>query len=251
MADKTDVMDLVELQFIDNALTARSSELEGLKKSSELDNAVTAQKKAEKELSDVEAGLHDTGNQRKKLEDTVESNEQKIKSIEKKLFSGSVTDSKELSNYQSEAASLKKNNSRMEDEILELMEKQEELEPSVEAFKKKLDELDSKIKRIESEIAEKSEGLKHNIEGLKMRRQDVAARMDADDVKKYNVMKAKKGGIAVSVIRDNFCKVCNMEIPSKDAEKFVDSDTVYNCPVCGRLSVLYRPEMDDIEKEIE
>ena len=35
------------------------------------------------------------------------------------------------------------------------------------------------------------------------------------------------------------------------SEKFVDSDTFYSCPVCGRLSVLYRPEIDEIKKELE
>ena len=70
-------------------------------------------------------------------------------------------------------------------------------------------------------------------------------------MKKYNEVKAKKGGIAVSVIRDNFCNACNMEIPSIEAERFLDSELIYRCPICGRISVLYRPEIDDIKEELE
>lgn len=112
-------------------------------------------------------------------------------------------------------------------------------------------ELDSIVLRIRNEMDEKLEGLKHNIEGLKKRKEDVVSRIPGDYLKKYNDLKTKKGGIAVSVIKDNFCNVCNMEIPLSETERFVESDQVYKCPICGRMSVLYSPEMDDIKRELE
>ena len=245
------VVDLAELQFIDNAITARNSEMEKLKDHTELKKAFDKLEENKVRLAGIQENFHEIDIKRKKLEDTVGSNEEKIKSNEQKLFGGSITDSKELSNYQSEIGSLKSSNSKMEDEILELMEKQEEVEPIIDGLKKEISGLDELVKRIRNEIEEKAESLKHNIEGLKHRREDVASRIPQDELKRYNDVKAKKGGIPVSVIKDNFCGVCNMEVPHTDMEKMVDSDTLYKCPLCGRLSVLYRPELDDIKKELE
>jgi len=146
---------------------------------------------------------------------------------------------------------LKNNSSKLEDEILTIMEEQDMAKPGVEALKEEMVDLDSIVLRIRNEMDEKLEGLKHNIEGLKKRKEDVISRIPGDYLKKYNDLKTKKGGIAVSVIKDNFCNVCNMEIPSIETERFVDSDEVYKCPICGRMSVLFRPEMDDIKKELE
>lgn len=250
-AGKVNVIDLVELQFIDNALSARSSEMAKLEDHADLKTAFKKQEQGKDRLAGLEKDLHHIDAQRKKLEDTLGTNEEKIKSNEKKLFGGSVTDPRELSNYQSEIDSLKSINSKMEDEILELMEKQEGLEAVIESLKKELDGLEILAKRIRNEIGEKKEVLKHNIEGLKHRREDVVSRIPEEGLKKYNIVKSKKGGIAVSVIKDEFCGACNMEIPHTDMEKMVDSDTLYKCPLCGRLSVLYRQEIDGIKKELE
>ena len=252
MADaKINIIDLVELQFIENALSACFSAIEKLKGNPELSEALKKQQQSNSNLDEIKSSYHELDVKRKKLEDTVGINEEKIKSNGKKLFSGTITDPKELSNYQGEIDSLKKSNSKMEDDILELMEEQEKFETSMDVLKKELDGLDILIKRINSEIGEKQEGLKHNIEGLKKRKEDVLVRIPEEYLKKYNDMKTKKGGIAVSVIKDHFCGVCNMEIPAIDTENFVDSEVLYKCPVCGRLSVLYRPEIDDIKKELE
>ena len=251
MADNIKVIDLAELQFIENALSARLSEIEELKNNPEL---TATKKKLEESISkneEINSNFHELEIKSKKLEDSVGLNEEKIKSDEKKLFSGTITDAKELSNYQEEVDILKNSNSKLEDQILEIMEEQGQLEPGIEILEKGMKELDSEVKRINNEIEEKHEGLKHNIEGLKKRKEDVMARIPADYLKRYNETRTKKGGIAVSVIKDNFCGVCNMEIPAVEAEKFIDSETLYKCPLCGRISILYQPGMDDIKKELE
>ena len=248
---KFEIIDLVELQTIENAVSARYIEIEKVKNNpvlTEAENNLAASKQKSEEKNNK---FYDLEVQRKKLEDTLGTHDEKIKSNESKLFSGTITDPKELSNYQEEIQMLKNNSSKLEDEILTIMEEQDMAKPGIDALKEEMVELDSIVLRIRNEMDEKLEGLKHNIEGLKKRKEDVISRIPGDYLKKYNDLKTKKGGIAVSVIKDNFCNVCNMEIPSIETERFVDSDEVYTCPICGRMSVLFRPEMDDIKKELE
>jgi len=248
---KFEVIDLVELQAIENTVSARYTEIEKIKSSPGLHEAENNLAASRQRSEEKNSQFYELDVKRKKLEDMVGTYEEKIKSNEKKLFSGTINDPKELSNYQEEIQMLKNSNSKLEDEILEIMEEQDMANPGIEALKEEMVELDSIVLRIKSEMAEKLEVLKHNIEGLKKRKEDVSARIPGDYLKKYNDLKTKKGGIAVSVIKNNFCNVCNMEIPAIDTERFIDSDQVYKCPICGRMSALYRPEMDDIKKELE
>lgn len=249
--DRLEAADLVELQTIENAISTRYSEADKVKADPGLAEAEKNLESSRQKNEEKNSQFHDLDVKRKKLEDTLGIHEEKIKNNEGKLFSGTINDAKELSNYQEEIQMLKKTSNKLEDQILEIMEEQDLIKPGMEDSKKEMAELETVVIRIKKEMDEKLEVLKHNIEGLKKRKEDVISRIPGDYLKKYNELRMKKGGIAVSVIKDNFCSVCNMEIPSIETERFVDSDEVYKCPICGRMSVLYRPEMDGIKKELE
>ncbi len=248
---KFNVVDLVELQLVENAISARSSEMENIKSSKEQASALEELKKTTEEFDKINNVYTGLESRRKKLEDTVEMQNERIKSNEGKLFSGTITSAKELENYQEEVKILKQKNSEMEDQILELMIELEEMSDKVKLAQAEKDKAEANVNRINNEINEKIEVLKHIIEGLKKRRDDVISRIPSDHLNKYRELKGKKGGIAVAVLKDNFCNVCNMQIPAIAAEKIEDVDEIYQCPLCGRIAVIYRSEIDVIKKELE
>ncbi len=248
---KFDVTDLVELQLIENAISARSSEIENIKNNKEQVSAKEELKGAEGKFDEASGAYSDLESKRKKLEDTVELQNEKIKNDEKKLFSGTITSAKELENYQEEVKILKQKNSEIEDKILELMIELEEMSDKVKQAMAEKDKVEANLNRINNEMNEKIEVLKHIVEGLRKRKDDVISRIPRDHLKRYNEVKTKKGGIAVSVLKNNFCSVCNMEIPMIAAEKIEDIDEIYSCPLCGRMAVIYRSEIDAIKKELE
>ena len=248
---KFDVLALVELQMIENAISARSSEVEETKNNKELDQAEKKSTEVKVKYDEISGRYGELESKRKKFEDTVEMQNEKIKSNEGKLFSGTITSAKEIENYQEEVKILKGKNSEIEDQILELMIKLEEMSEEVKQAGSEKARAESEVGRIKNEMNEKLEVLKHIIEGLQKRRDDVSSKIPGDYLKKYREVKSKKGGIAVSVLKDKFCNVCNMQIPAKDAEKIVDADQLYRCPLCGRLAVIYRKEIDDIRRELE
>lgn len=245
------VLSLVELQLVENAISARSTEVSKVKNNEDLATAEKKSTEVKEKYDEINSRYSDIESKRKKLEDTVEMQNEKIKSNEKKLFSGTITSSKEIENYQEEVKILRKKNSEMEDQILELMMRLEEMSEEVKKADIEKNKVDEEIKRIKEEMDEKLEVLKHIIEGLEKRKADIILKIPDDYLKKYNQIKVKKGGIAVSVLKDNFCDVCNMEIPTIDAEKMVDADELYRCPLCGRIAVIYRNEVDKIKKELE
>jgi predicted nucleic acid-binding Zn-ribbon protein len=248
---KFNVIDLVELQLIENTISARSSEIERIKNNKELVSTQDEFEKVKEKLNKINGVYAEMESKRKKLEDTVGMQNEKIKNDENKLFSGTITSTKELENYQQEVIFLKQKNSEMEDQILELMIELEEISERVKLAQVEKDKAEANVNRIKSEINEKTEVLKNIVEGVKKRREDVTSRIPDDYLKKYNELKGKKGGIAVAVLKDNFCNVCNMQIPAIAAEEIEDIDKIYRCPLCGRMAVIYREEIMQIKKELE
>lgn len=248
---KFNVIDLVELQLIENAISARSSEIERIKNNKELVSTRDEFEKVREKFDKVNGEYISLEGRRKKLEDTVGMQNEKIKNNESKLFSGTITSTKELENYQQEVIFLKQKNSEMEDQILELMIELEEISERVKLAQVEKDKAEAGVNRIKSELNEKTEVLKNIVEGLKKRREDVTSKVPSDYLKKYNELKGKKGGIAVAVLKDNFCNVCNMQIPAIAAEEIEDIDEIYRCPLCGRMAVIYREEISAIKKELE
>lgn len=249
--EKFDVIGLAELQLTENAISARLSEIEGYKNSKEIASAGKAFDKAKEDFGSINEEYASLESRRKKLEDTVGLQKEKIKRNESKLFSGTITSAKELENYQDEIKILKQKNSVIEDQILEIMIELEEKLEEVKLAREEKDKAEANLNRIKNEISEKVEVLEHIVEGLKKRRESVISRIPSDYLKKYNELKNKKGGIAVAVLKDNFCNVCNMEIPTTAAEEIDDMDKLYSCPLCGRMAIIYRDEIDKIIKELE
>lgn len=248
---KFNVVDLVELQLIENAISARLSEMEEVKNNKEQAIAREEFEKIGEDFDKISREYAELEGKRKKLEGTVELQSEKIKTNENKLFSGTITSAKELENYQEEIKILKQKNSEMEDRILEIMIEMEERIEKVNLARLEKDKAEANVNRIKNEVSEKIEVLKNITEGLEKRRENVTLRIPDDYLKKYKELKDKKGNIAVVVLKDNFCNVCNMQIPTTAAEEIEDIDKVYRCPLCGRMAVIHRNEIDIIEKELE
>jgi hypothetical protein len=247
---KFNVVDLVELQLIENAVSARLSEIEEAEDNKEQVTAQEEFEKAKENFEMLDREYAELESSRKKLEDAFGIQNEKIKAYESKLFSGTITSAKELENYQEEIKILKQKNSEMEDRILEIMIKMDEKVEKVKLEREEKDRAASNVKGISDEISEKIEVLKNIVKGLEKRREDVSSRIPEDYLKKYREIKDRKGGIAVAVLKDNFCNVCNMEIPISAVEEIEDIDKVYRCPLCGRMAVIHRNEIDVIEKEL-
>jgi hypothetical protein len=242
---------LVELQLLESAILRKLNEINVLKKNEKL-------QKLQKELSEINeklelsdkelAGLE---HERKKLEDMITLQNEKIKKNEEKLFSGTITSAKELLNYQEEIKFLKQNNDNVESKAIELMISIDEWKPKIKEIEKSKAQIDSEIEMVKKEAGEKTKVTSDAVKRLREKRATVISKIPKDALAKYEETKAKKGGIAVAVLKDRFCDICNMEIPTGEAEKIKDLNKFYKCPLCGRMLMLYRDGIDEIKAGIE
>lgn len=248
---KFNVLSLAKLQMADSRISKKASDIEKVKNNEEL----TLMKKEFDEIDDklklLDKGYRELENERKRMEDSIGTHSEKIERDEQKLFSGTITDAKELVNLQEEAKTLKKSNDEIETQMLELMVKIDDLLEEIKNIQGKKEELESQINSMEKDIGRQVKLLKEKIKDLKEIRSTVASGIPGDYLNGYEKTKAKKKGIVVGVLRDKFCSACNMQIPIVEDEKIKDLDKVYKCPLCGKMLIIYRDEIEKIISELE
>lgn len=245
------VVSLVELQLTESSILRKQNEINNLRKNEKLLKLLSGLETEKKQLDELDKALGSVEHERKKLEGVVAIQNEKIKKNEEKLFSGTITSAKELVNYQEEIKSLKQNNDEFESKILEKMMEMDEYQVKIKDLSSKIAKLNSEISLLKSDIEEKIKIIETKITNLKNRKGDVVSIIPKEYFLKYESLKNKKGGIAVAVLKNEFCDICNMQIPSGDAEKIKDIDKVHKCPLCGRMLIIHREEVDRLKAEIE
>ena len=171
----------------------------------------------------------------KKLELETDSITDHRKILEKKIYSGKTTNSKELQNWQSEIEHLKNKQNEKEEIQLELMENMEGLETSINEQKEKQKQKKEEI--IEAQKLQKTETvrLEKEIAQLTVKREKLAAAIEPSTLHRYNQLRMSTfDGIAVVKIVSNSCGGCYMSVPMSMIRQ-VQAHHLTTCNNCMRI----------------
>lgn len=246
-----DLLELAKLQLIEQSIIRKANEINSLKKSEKLLKLEALLEGISREYDNLNNEYLKIEHERKNLDDRISLQSEKIKKIEEKLFSGTITSSKELVSYQEEMNALKQNNDELENKEIELMIKIDDFKPKLEQAEKKKEKVSEEIRILKADMDAKLKVVENRVKLLKDKRSLILQKIPKDILLKYEELRAKKAGIAVTIMKNGFCTICNMEIPVLDADKIKDPDKIYKCPMCGRMLIIYTAEIEDIKSEIE
>jgi hypothetical protein len=126
-------------------------------------------------------------------------------------------------------------NSTMEDEILIIMDKLDQIKKQVMVKEKELDErrrdYESKKQRIEKELADMDAEIASYLEKHVLLKEQIAPGL----LKKYATIRSRSHGLAVVAAWKEICTGCHMNIPPQlyiELQKDVD---IEYCPHCNRI----------------
>lgn len=245
------ILDLLELQFLENIMDRKVNETKALAENKKLVLLKEKLEKINSDLNSLNKSYDDLKHKQKKMEDSVATQSGKIKKNEEMLFSGTITSSKELVNYQDEIKILKASSDEIENKILEIMIVIDDKIKEVKEVEDKKKEIEIQITELKENIKARIKVIKDSLKGLEKKRKIVISKIPKEYIEKYKILKNKKGGIAIGVLKDGFCDVCNMKIPSMETEKMKDLDKLYKCSLCGRMLIVDRDEVDIIKAQID
>src|SRR5439155_25531444 len=116
---------LLDLQALDSALDRLNHRRKTLPELAQIEEAEARQTRLADDIVLVETEDSDLGREQSKLEGDIDQVRTRMQRDQQRLDAGQVSSPRELENLQSEIESLKRRQSDLEDEELEIMEKRE------------------------------------------------------------------------------------------------------------------------------
>ena len=160
----------------------------------------------------------------------------KLKDVEKELYSGRITNPKELTNLQHEVEGLKANRSQLEDRILEIMEQAELASARVTDISGELRTLEDDWHDQQQQLSRDMERLKTLLSNLRHERQLLSAEIDPQVIEVYVDLK-KQRGTAVAKVEQGICRGCQISLSAAELQ-WVRGNGLVRCSSCGRILFL-------------
>ena len=200
---------------------------------------------------DSELALHDTAvealeaerhvliREQTKLEDNVMMVEEKRAGEEAKLYDGSVSAIKELQALQEEIASLKRRQSALEDDLLEILEAVEPLDRQLEAMS---GDRATQVAARDVAVAalEAAESGTRSELGVERDKRDLAAEaIPAEALAEYERLRQRFKGVAVARLSGGTCMGCHLALSAVEVDRIrkQPADATVHCEECGRILV--------------
>jgi predicted nucleic acid-binding Zn-ribbon protein len=225
--------DLHRLQYLDSECDAKQSRLAEIK--AELGES-QALKQARRALEVTQKLVRKWTLRQRDLELEAQGISDKTARSEQRLYSGTVKNPKELADLQSEIASLRRRQQKLEDDLLEIMIEREEAEAAYTQAQQHLDETETHWSLQQANLVIEQETLQKNLSETEQTRAELLPSIDAGDLSTYQHLRRRKGGLAVTQVNGDACGACGMAI-SPNLKWQLRQEGLAHCSNCERIIV--------------
>lgn len=224
---------LYQLQETDIRIGQANAKLAALDGAKDLRRKYSAAKAAleaaEKALLAVETDLKDSELKLKTIDD-------KRNTFEKRLYSGAITNPKELGAIEKEVKMLKGQQSELDGRTLELMDAAEAARASAENGRKLLADAEAVARKAIAKEAALKKELEAELAELNATRDaEVANCTDKQLLSRYESVRKRTGGTGIAKVQDHKCGGCHVSITSFTSRKLFEDKEIVNCENCGRI----------------
>ena len=227
---------LEELQQVDIELAEVKAEADAVpRRRAEIEADVAVARKAWEAEQDRLAGIE---REKRSQEQTVAAERDKVKKWEGRL--AEIRTPREYAALSREIDIARKTNESVGEQTKLLTVQAEEVARSIEALQEKLDEKESGAQEeLEGLVLREAEFAQRTVV-LNARRIELANRVEPAILQRYENIRKRRGGIAVTQVTGGTCRGCNRQIPPQMAIILVRANSIENCPNCNRI--IYVPE---------
>jgi predicted nucleic acid-binding Zn-ribbon protein len=229
---------LLDLQELDTAIDRLSARRRTLESGSELTAARVEADAAENVLGELGLQVDVLGRDQQRLEHEVDSLSQKAAAEEKRLYDGTIANTKELESLQREIENLKKRRSDREDELLGLMEEREGVEARRTAAEGTAGDLRTGVERISSSGDAELAQIAAELLALASKRDELVALIDPELLELFEDLRAQKKGVGVAALVDGVCQGCHEKLAAMELDKLKKTEGIPRCQHCRRILVL-------------
>lgn len=173
------------------------------------------------------------------LEKEVSELEQRLKDLDRRMRSGEVTATRELTAMVEQSNSLERRRSDLEDEELELMVALEPLDEELADISRRQAELTEQTGALRVELAESEAELDRELAEATEGRETAATGMPDNLMANYERLRQRLGGVGAARLVGSSCGGCHLVLSATEVDRIrrEPPDAVIVCEQCGRILV--------------
>ena len=147
----------------------------------------------------------------------------------------SIKTNKEYDALISQIDNAKETISEKETEILELIEKIEKLESSIDDYNKKAEEIKEQNEKQLAILQEKMDSVGSIIDSKEGERTRIMVKVSKRTISVYERIRKNRGGDVVVPVRKRACGACYKALPPHRIQEIKRGDQIITCDNCGRM----------------
>ena len=230
---------LLEVQALDTRADQLARRRATLPERGALAAAETTVRTRSAELDVLTGRAHELERAQKRAEDEIASLEEKARTTDRQLYSGSVTAPRELQALQDEAASIRRRIGLREDDVLAGMEELDPVAADVARLQAARDEASAAAAGLREAIAGHEASIDAELAEVSAARTGLVAGVPEALVAQYERIRARTGGVGIARLDGHRCTGCHLELPNREVDELrrAAPDAVVLHDECGRILV--------------
>jgi uncharacterized protein len=226
---------LAEVVEIDAELARMAHRRSHLPQLQRYDEVQEQQNAANDRLAALQLALEDLDSQVKRFETEIDAVRQR-EDRDRSLLQSGTPDAKQLSDLQHELETLRRRQSSLEDSLLEVMERREELQLKQSNELTAIDTLHAELASVQQSRDQVLGEIDSASEDRAQRRAQLMAGLDTELVKLYEQQRSS-AGVGAGMLQGKRCGACRIELDRGELARIsaAADDDVLRCPECRAI----------------
>lgn len=238
-ADPSAQVRLLDLQDLDSRADQLRHQRRSLPELARLAELAEGRSRIEGQAQDARITVDDLTAEQAKVDGDVEQVKARRERDQQRIDQGLVSNPKDIQRMQQEMVSLERRITALEDDEIEVMERLEEAQNTLDALTAQLSDTDAQIADTTAARDAKLAEIDQALGEVESRRAPVATELPTDLIALYDRLRESKGGVGAALIRSRRCGGCMLDLDHAELASIraAADDDVIRCEECSRILV--------------
>ena len=238
-ADPSAQVRLLDLQDLDSRADQLRHQRRSLPELAQLQELVETRAQIDGQTQDARISVEDLTAEQAKVDADVEQVKARRERDQQRIDQGLVNNPKDIQRMQQEMVSLERRITSLEDDEIEVMERLEEAQLTLDTLTGQLTDTDKHIEETTAARDAKLAEIDQSLGDLDTQRSPLSAELPGDLITLYDRLRENKGGVGAALLRARRCGGCMLDLDNAELAtiRTAAEDDVIRCEECSRILV--------------